>query len=438
MSSASGGISQQVWQDSLDPKLTQRLMRPLNQPGVIGTQLAESILLRLQGMTNHLPVAQQLLQRLHWTKQQSPEPLPIVHAQPLSGESNGTSIVTTPSPPPAQKTQPSIGQGKAEVATTAKTTPNSPLSGVVQPSPASPKTVVSAKRIDSPKLPPGADTPGIGTPGMIQKAPVQQRPIVPAKGIDSPKLSPGADTPGMIQKAPVQQRPVVSAKGIDSPKLSPGADTPGMIQKAPVQQRPVVLAKGIDSPKLSPGADTPGMIQKAPVQQRPVVSAKGIDSPKLTPGADTPKMIQKASVQQRPVAIAKSTEKPLILQRAVKRPVVRQISRTTPGQSPPTLVFPLSPSLTTAPNISRIQSDPRQNGTGVIQRMPSGGARTFVSKYSQSASVIQRSPDNGTGNTSDSSGGGEIDVEDLADKVQRKLLKRMAIESERRGLKRWT
>ena len=51
------------WQQHLQPDLTQRLTRPLQQPGVAGTQVAESILSRMQGMTSGLPVAAQLLQR---------------------------------------------------------------------------------------------------------------------------------------------------------------------------------------------------------------------------------------------------------------------------------------------------------------------------------------------------------------------------------------
>ncbi|NEQ88309.1 MAG: hypothetical protein F6K26_52795 [Moorea sp. SIO2I5] len=73
----------QTWSDSLNPQLTRRLLRPIVSPGVIGTQVAGSIISRVQGMTNGLPLMAKLIQRQHRLQGQSAEAVPIVYAQPI-------------------------------------------------------------------------------------------------------------------------------------------------------------------------------------------------------------------------------------------------------------------------------------------------------------------------------------------------------------------
>lgn len=72
----------QDWQSAVDSSLVKRLMRPLVQPGAIGSQLGDSILARTEQMTSHLPLLVQFAQRQAGVFQ--PEQIPIVYAQPSS------------------------------------------------------------------------------------------------------------------------------------------------------------------------------------------------------------------------------------------------------------------------------------------------------------------------------------------------------------------
>ncbi|NEO60146.1 MAG: hypothetical protein F6J98_06790, partial [Moorea sp. SIO4G2] len=88
----------QTWSDSLNPQLTRRLLRPVVSPGVIGTQVAGSIISRVQGMTNQLPLMAKLIQRQQRLEGQSAAAVPIVYAQPIrpAAEQVKTGHVTSP------------------------------------------------------------------------------------------------------------------------------------------------------------------------------------------------------------------------------------------------------------------------------------------------------------------------------------------------------
>lgn len=73
-------MTAQDWQSAVDSSFVRRLMRPLVQPGAIGSQLGDSILARTEQMTNHLPLLVQFAERQVGVFQ--PEQIPIVYAQP--------------------------------------------------------------------------------------------------------------------------------------------------------------------------------------------------------------------------------------------------------------------------------------------------------------------------------------------------------------------
>ncbi|NEP50198.1 MAG: hypothetical protein F6K65_15845 [Moorea sp. SIO3C2] len=109
MASQSQVTNNQTWSESLNPQLTRRLLRPVVSPGVIGTQVAGSIISRVQGMTNGLPLMAKLIQRQHRLQGQSAEAVPIVYAQPIrpATEPVETGHVTSPitSPNVASRTK---------------------------------------------------------------------------------------------------------------------------------------------------------------------------------------------------------------------------------------------------------------------------------------------------------------------------------------------
>ncbi|NEQ06251.1 MAG: hypothetical protein F6K37_09930 [Moorea sp. SIO4E2] len=88
----------QTWSESINPQLTRRLLRPMVSPGVIGTQIAGSIISRVQGMTNGLPLMGKLIQRQQRLEGQSAEAVPIVYAQRIrpAAKQVETGNVTSP------------------------------------------------------------------------------------------------------------------------------------------------------------------------------------------------------------------------------------------------------------------------------------------------------------------------------------------------------
>src|SRR5690349_4021628 len=73
--------TEQDWQRALDPRLLQRLLRPLAHSGVILPGLAQNILARIHRMSDGLPLLAQLMRRLA-AEEISPDLPPIVYPRP--------------------------------------------------------------------------------------------------------------------------------------------------------------------------------------------------------------------------------------------------------------------------------------------------------------------------------------------------------------------
>ena len=73
-------------QDYLDPKLIHRLLRPIERPGVINTDMGWKIVRRAQQFTNRLPLLAHLTQRWHHKIGFHGDQIPIVYAQPQPQE----------------------------------------------------------------------------------------------------------------------------------------------------------------------------------------------------------------------------------------------------------------------------------------------------------------------------------------------------------------
>ncbi len=72
------------WQDALNYDLVNRLTRPLRQPGMMKTAMSRRIINRCDRFLNRLPLLNQQMQRWGNTNTLSSEPVPIVYAQPIS------------------------------------------------------------------------------------------------------------------------------------------------------------------------------------------------------------------------------------------------------------------------------------------------------------------------------------------------------------------
>jgi hypothetical protein len=72
------------WQDALNHDLVNRLNRSLRQPGMMKMAMSQRIINRCDRFLNRLPLLNQQMQRWGNTNTLSSEPVPIVYAQPIS------------------------------------------------------------------------------------------------------------------------------------------------------------------------------------------------------------------------------------------------------------------------------------------------------------------------------------------------------------------
>ena len=397
------------WQSSSNPELMRRLLRPITQPGIASTQLTESILLRMQAMTERLPLAEQLLQRQHWVVQRRADTVPIVYARP-AGNGLGQTVSAAELQPPvwtsAQKQSPLVIQAK------------------FAPVPQRLAKDFSRGKIDT-QIQPDSRTPE-----------TSNRPLVQAK---SAELQPSAQKqpPLVIQAkfAPVPQRSAkdVSRSEIDmqiqseskAPEISklPLVQATSAIQSVPnsVKTLPVVRENSNGSRLIARSAPTASVVQSS-TGQKPIVRAKN--------------NINLSLARLRTNSTSKTSG---VVQLKLERPVVRENLRRDGRRSLLPLVL-ASPSTTNVPPASngrvssRKQNFDRYQSNGIIQRMSSLDSE-FTSSQLQPNPIIERA--NKVGNTESNKTSNEVDVEDLIDRVQRRLMQRLTIETERRGLIRW-
>jgi hypothetical protein len=76
--------SRSNWQDSLNPDLVNRLTRPSRQPGMTKRTIDQGIIGRCDRFLNRLPLLSQQMQRWGNTNTLSSESVPIIYAQPIS------------------------------------------------------------------------------------------------------------------------------------------------------------------------------------------------------------------------------------------------------------------------------------------------------------------------------------------------------------------
>ncbi len=72
------------WQNSLNEELVNRLTRPLRQPGMMKMAMSQRIINRCDRFLNRLPLLSQQMQRWGNTNTLSSESIPIVYAQPVA------------------------------------------------------------------------------------------------------------------------------------------------------------------------------------------------------------------------------------------------------------------------------------------------------------------------------------------------------------------
>jgi hypothetical protein len=377
------------WQEALDPRLAQRLLRPVVRPGLAGAQLSEAILARIRGLTERLPLLGQVIERYGPVDGFAAGQGPIVYAGPRPDDV-GQAGAPTP-PPETSPSQSMVAWARAAPPAGPLATQHTPLTQrATEAWPAAPLPAVQAT-FAAP-----ADR-GTGLATDSQRAAVQRalaatkagvRPIVRPRL--APPIEPGARRVAGRPHTTVQLATGATPSGVISAvqrRVRPSADpadraalvtrpTKGGYRQGPAATSP---ARPLVGPSRS--AARAGVIQRSP--DRPVVAEN------LRPGwSDIP----------RPRAFRRLGPSPnpgepvghraaLVVQRAISG------SPTSP---------PVSADQGTPPIIQRTSADTEVDLEELIKK-------------------VER----------------ELDMEALAARVQRQLRRGLAVESERRGWVQW-
>ncbi len=389
-------MNDSAWTETLNPSLVQKLTNRIVQPGVSRMSLSQAIVSRIDNTTTGLPLAQAVRQRWSSSSAWSGEVPPVVYAQPAPLATDPASIFRSGG------TNTSGAQGG--IGSSIQRTPQA----IVQPRRAEVRTTTSPSVPGSPTV-----------PGASQS--YQQPPASPLAG------SPSSITGQVIQRSP-----------LDVPKITK-VPAPGVeVAAKPKPNSAGLPANPGQTGRSSGPPTTPGnVVQRSPKRQ------KSLDPERVNGPAAKPHLVQAKPGSVRPETAVRPAVRP------VQQPVRRR-----PDSPQPTL--PVVRETVTVRSDSRPGSPAVGVRTGVVQRTPAsnGGARSGLPLMhparSHNNSVIQRQPETIIQPASGSphqepapqviQSGADIETlleDDVMEKMQRGFMRRMAIESERRGVTSW-
>ena len=470
----------QTWQESLNPQLAQRLIRPLVQPGVINTQIARKIIERSQRFTNRLP----LLANRRWASVNSLQSgqTPIVYAQgqpPVTSTESGQESLDSPS---LEADKLPVVQAKLVSNAQSQPVPHQPAhNSPTLPSdyPITSPLPLSENKIDSPLLvqrktdsgQESLDSPSLEAgklpvvPAKLvskaQSQPVPHQPVhnSPTLPSDYPITSPLPLSENKIDSPLLVQRKTDSGQeSLDSPSLETGklpvvqAKLVSNAQSQPVPHQPAHNSPTLpsDYPITSPLPLSENKIDLPLLVQRKTESGQeSLDSPSLEAGklpVVQAKLVSKA--QSQPVPHQPAHNSPTVPSRYpitlsssgqdVGRNRYSQVvvvSERTEAAAPPTpLVFSKMTTEVRPETNSTNQAAADSNQTR--QRMPGAGGQGGFSIEGLQAQNYPEAIANHS-QRSEPVPVAQVDVEEIANKVERKLMRRLVVESERRGKMRW-
>lgn len=275
------------WQDAIDPGFQERLMRPIVKPGVIDkAQLAGNILSRSERFANRLPLVSQLERRFSGVKNLPTGQLPIVYAQPLSGEAN--------------------------VANTA-TPGNSSASGPVS------RAIVQAK------FAPAPSKSGSASPSAI--APAKGMPVANSTQVSSSAVEVSSSPLPLVRSQSAESTQVKQKPASNSPSAQSNTRTNATKEPTP---QPVVSSQNTESISTQQNLD---LIAPSAVQNPSATSSEQQNSPLPVVRSQS---VEPISAPQKDLITASTSENaiaPSIQQQSSPLPVVR--SQSTEAISAP-------------------------------------------------------------------------------------------------------
>jgi len=389
--------------DSFDPKLLQRLTRPLIQPGVISPRMARKIILRSQRFANHLPLLA-IAQRHYNVAELKTEQLPIVYAQSRQNEAQTESGISLGINADAQTSQPEASQRTVVQAKFASL--KSPTSLTVNPAP---QAVVSQQQNPT-------NTPPLSSSLPLHSAPIQGN-------LESESVP--------IVYAQSRQDEAQTASGIsleanaDAQTSQPEASQPLVVQAKFVSAKsPASLGVNLDTQPVIPQ-------QQNPINTLPLSSPLPLHS--------VPNHGNLAS-ESVPIVYAQSRQDEAV--KTLMNTVATEEAIATPHQpSPPRKLVVRETRINSAKsNTPLVFSTPPVLAPQASQELPNRTIQEFspISMNPERLPVNPQSPPSPNLRTqvnNSNTSAPQIDIDALAAKVERKLMRKLIVENERRGRK---
>lgn len=434
------------WQDALDPQLVERLLQPVVQLGVTNEHLVRGILARYHGMTNPVLLLADFARRHGNGETATAGRVPIVYAQhtfDVNGQAQevATPAASLPLPRPVVKAN-VAGQSSTSV-----------LDLVHQPA-----LAASLTTGPEPVAALGTQTPVVHVyrqPGTMQggtrvvvreHVPLPHRPIVQAKMASS--ASPVGRSSVLVGLQQTNGDPT-SGLPPETPNQRVTVSPTGTVKaRDPAQSRATGTVNTRDS------AQSRAHVPSSWPEIRPVV--------RTTEEVAVPQGSQELILPVVPVADHEASARgehtrtegpPVATQQPPSRLIVAEARRANRPQPsvPLTLVYPgLHPSPSALSQVSRsgesvqppersprIRLHSRASELSVVQQGPlrSHPPATVVETPSVAAETSRRREIDV--NELAERVQGRINLEALAEKVQRQLRRRFVVESERKGWLRW-
>jgi len=423
------------WQDGIDQKFQARLMRPLEKPGLINTSvLAGAIISRSHRLSDRLPLLAQMDRRWSSVTTQSANHLPLVYAQTLpSLDNNGekVNLSETSSIPKVHRKEVPIIQAKFAPGSESNLLHNLPRQSS-QPSKVNDQQQNHIPESISETLAESLVYINSGSKNLDKIGQPNQSasPINSTSNLEFSKIS-------------VNQLPVVQAK-LDSATQSAdilSLSRPGKSVSSELGESTLPLVKV-----------TPDSISEMVSPTAPLFSQITADRVLTNEGyGSTVKVINQAT-QTRNMLLTPTEElsaentdltrgnsqllvKPNIVP-SWKGLDTQLLWSVPPLPSNRTVAASGSQDLVTKPYNPGEKAEYRKATEVAIARsVPHTEPNNFASSFpnSSASSAMQAQYSSPTQTSSQT----QIDLDSLADKVERKLVRRLAIESERRGQKRW-
>lgn len=433
-----------TWRDALQPGLVRRLARPLVRPGVVGGQPAQAILARAERMAGGLPLLADLNQRHGTVGHLQARQAPVVYARPGRTAVPAQNVARDRSParPPTRQGGTVVQRAVDASAESARWLPDAVRqTGGVEGTAAAPSTHQAGSPPPSPgREPETAGRRAVSTEPMaapvVQRAAVSDSTAALVRSMPTIYARRRADDGGGPSDLP----------GSADAQTAPKAAVPTESGRQARPHRPVVQpVQRAPGPPSSLKLGVTGLIQPStddnwPVVQ-PVERVRGVSGQRTLGQRSSSRVGATGGKTEVRGAAVSTTSASTVIQRSTVRPVVAETQPPAWAGSRVPLALPGPASGTAQPHGGFKPGQPAvAPAAGVIQRLPLNSNPPVSSTGAETTSTV----------VSGTSGGREmdldvlvervqveLDLEDLVEKVGRELRRRFVVESERRGWLQW-